>query len=410
MEHMNINKQPYDKKKKAITITALVVTGAIIIGGTKIACNKKLKKPVDTTSSLQNEVYENKELYLSQDFDINNDAEVSKRANDIYEISEKEYSKEDIKNTIYLYNGMYDKITYPEKTITDDDKFMYIQNNLTLCLPVTLNDYIEDYYSIISGFMDEDIKRDLTRDITSMVYGYMFMPEYNDTKKLLMDLALICKEQTDNIINKDISKLSDTANKYYALYLEASASNFSTEDKVIVFQEFKNKSSLFARFLSEEKANDLNDAYSILEMSKKKMFGTISENLRISGVIKEGIDSGTFAKNEIKLEEKYKKEDKEKAEERAKNYPTGKDETKVVESGGKKVTNSPNNKETTLVDKNNNPIKESTTTIEESEFVVPVNPDDIPKDWTENGGDVIEEFTVNTYVDSENYGYSKTLN
>lgn len=410
MEHMDINKQPYDKKKKAITITALVVTGAIIIGGTKIACNKKLKKPVDTTSSLQNEVYENKELYLSQDFDINNDAEVSKRANDIYEISEKEYSKEDIKNTIYLYNGMYDKITYPEKTITDDDKFMYIQNNLTLCLPVTLNDYIEDYYSIISGFMDEDIKRDLTRDITSMVYGYMFMPEYNDTKKLLMDLALICKEQTDNIINKDISKLSDTANKYYALYLEASASNFSTEDKVIVFQEFKNKSSLFARFLSEEKANDLNDAYSILEMSKKKMFGTISENLRISDTIKEGIDSGTFAKNEIKLEEKYKKEDKEKAEERAKNYPTGKDETKVVESGGKKVTNSPNNKETTLVDKNNNPIKESTTIIEESEFVVPVNPDDIPKDWTENGGDVIEEFTVNTYVDSENYGYSKTLN
>lgn len=410
MEHMDINKQPYDKKKKAITITALVVTGAIIIGSTKIACNKKLKKPVDTTSSLQNEVYENKELYLSQDFDINNDAEVSKRANDIYEISEKEYSKEDIKNTIYLYNGMYDKITYPEKTITDDDKFMYIQNNLTLCLPVTLNDYIEDYYSIISGFMDEDIKRDLTRDITSMVYGYMFMPEYNDTKKLLMDLALICKEQTDNIINKDISKLSDTANKYYALYLEASASNFSTEDKVIVFQEFKNKSSLFARFLSEEKANDLNDAYSILEMSKKKMFGTISENLRISDTIKEGIDSGTFAKNEIKLEEKYKKEDKEKAEERAKNYPTGKDETKVVESGGKKVTNSPNNKETTLVDKNNNPIKESTTIIEESEFVVPVNPDDIPKDWTENGGDVIEEFTVNTYVDSENYGYSKTLN
>lgn len=410
MEHMDINKQPYDKKKKAITITALVVTGAIIIGGTKIACNKKLKKPVDTTSSLQNEVYENKELYLSQDFDINNDAEVSKRANDIYEISEKEYSKEDIKNTIYLYNGMYDKITYPEKTITDDDKFMYIQNNLTLCLPVTLNDYIEDYYSIISGFMDEDIKRDLTRDITSMVYGYMFMPEYNDTKKLLMDLALICKEQTDNIINKDISKLSDTANKYYALYLEASASNFSTEDKVIVFQEFKNKSSLFARFLSEEKANDLNDAYSILEMSKKKMFGTISENLRISDTIKEGIDSGTFAKNEIKLEEKYKKEDKEKAEERAKNYPTGKDETKVVESGGKKVTNSPNNKETTLVDKNNNPIKESTTIIEESEFVVPVNPDDIPKDWTENGGDVIEEFTVNTYVDSENYDYSKTLN
>ena len=235
MEHMDINKQPYDKKKKAITITALVVTGAIIIGGTKIACNKKLKKPVDNTSSLQNEVYENKDLYLSQDFDINNDAEVSKRANDIYEISEKEYSKEDIKNTIYLYNGMYDKITYPEKTITDDDKFMYIQNNLTLCLPVTLNDYIEDYYSIISGFMDEDIKRDLTRDITSMVYAYMFMPEYNDTKKLLMDLALICKEQTDNIINKDISKLSDTANKYYALYLEASASNFSTEDKVIVF-------------------------------------------------------------------------------------------------------------------------------------------------------------------------------
>lgn len=410
MEHMDINKQPYDKKKKAITITALVVTGAIIIGGTKIACNKKLKKPVDNTSSLQNEVYENKDLYLSQDFDINNDAEVSKRANDIYEISEKEYSKEDIKNTIYLYNGMYDKITYPEKTITDDDKFMYIQNNLTLCLPVTLNDYIEDYYSIISGFMDEDIKRDLTRDITSMVYAYMFMPEYNDTKKLLMDLALICKEQTDNIINKDISKLSDTANKYYALYLEASASNFSTEDKVIVFQEFKNKSSLFARFLSEEKANDLNDAYSILEMSKKKMFGTISENLRISDTIKEGINSGTFAKNEIKLEEKYKKEDKEKAEERSKNYPTVKDETKVVESGGKKVTNSPYNKETTLVDKNNNPIKESTTIIEESEFVVPVNPDDIPKDWTENGGDVIEEFTVNTYVDSENYGYSKTLN
>ena len=44
MEHININKQPYSKKKKAMTITALVAAGAIIIGGTKIACNKKLKK------------------------------------------------------------------------------------------------------------------------------------------------------------------------------------------------------------------------------------------------------------------------------------------------------------------------------------------------------------------------------
>ena len=287
---------------------------------------------------------------------------------------------------------------------------MYIQNNLTLCLPVTLNDYIEDYYSVMSGFMDEDVDRSLTRDITSMVYGYMFMPEYNDTKKMLMDLALICKEQINNITNKDISKLSDTANKYYALYLQASSLEFSTENKVIVFQEFKNKSSLFARFLSEEKANDLNDAYSILEMAKKKMYGTLSENLRISGAIKEGIDSGTFAKNEIKLEEKYKKEDKQKAEERAKNYPTNKQETKVVDNGGKKVTNSSGNKETKYVDGNNNIIKEPTTTVEESEFVVPVNPDDIPKDWTEAGGEVMEEFTVSTYVDSDNYAYSKTLN
>ena len=410
MEHLDINKQPNSKEKQAMTLTALVVAGAIIVGGTKMACNKKLKKQVDTTSDLQTEAYENNDLYLSSDFDINSDNDVLERAQAIYEISEKEYSVLDIKNTIYLYNGMYDKITYPENTITDDEKFMYIQNNLTLCLPVTLNDYIEDYYSVMSGFMDEDVDRSLTRDITSMVYGYMFMPEYNDTKKMLMDLALICKEQINNITNKDISKLSDTANKYYALYLQASTLEFSTENKVIVFQEFKNKSSLFARFLSEEKANDLNDAYSILEMAKKKMYGTLSENLRISGAIKEGIDSGTFAKNEIKLEEKYKKEDKQKAEERAKNYPTNKQETKVVDNGGKKVTNSSGNKETKYVDGNNNIIKEPTTTVEESEFVVPVNPDDIPKDWTEAGGEVMEEFTVSTYVDSDNYAYSKTLN
>ena len=141
-------------------------------------------------------------------------------------------------------------------------------------------------------------------------------------------------------------------------------------------------------------------------MSKKKMFGTLSENLRISDTIKEGIDSGTFAKNEIKLEEKYKKEDKEKAEERAKNYPTNRQETKVVNNGGNKVTNSSGNSETKYVDKNNHEIKTPTTIEETSEFIVPVNPDDIPKDWTENGGDVIEEFT---YYDSANQGYSKTL-
>lgn len=406
MEHININKQPYSKKKKAMTITALVAAGAIIIGGTKIACNKKLKKQAEVTTDLQTETYENSDLYLSSDFDINDDNAVLKRAQDIYEISEKEYNVLDIKNTIYLYNGKYDRITYPENVKTDDEKFMYIQDTLTLCLPVTLNDYIEDYYTIMSGFLDEEEDRCLTRNITSMVYGYMFMSEYNDAKKMLMDLALICKEQINNIINKDIPKLSDTANKYYALYLQANSLELSSENKVILFQEFKNKSSLFARFLSEEKANDLNDAYSIIEMSKKKMFGTLSENLRISDTIKEGIDSGTFAKNEIKLEEKYKKEDKEKAEERAKNYPTNRQETKVVNNGGNKVTNSSGNSETKYVDKNNNEIKTPTTIEETSEFIVPVNPDDIPKDWTENGGDVIEEFT---YYDSANQGYSKTL-
>ena len=132
MEHININKQPYSKKKKAMTITALVAAGAIIIGGTKIACNKKLKKQAEVTTDLQTEAYENSDLYLSSDFDINDDNAVLKRAQDIYEISEKEYNVLDIKNTIYLYNGKYDRITYPENVKTDDEKFMYIQDTLTL--------------------------------------------------------------------------------------------------------------------------------------------------------------------------------------------------------------------------------------------------------------------------------------
>ena len=149
MEHNDVYKQTFSNAKRNAAISVALV-GALLVGGVKVGSyfNKKNDKtPIDATPQTTMIDPATSELVLTEDFDINNDEQVNKRAQAIYELSEKEYSVEDIKNTIYLFNEKYDKVVYPKTAKTDDEKFEYLQQ-LALLLGKTLDDYLKEYVQV----------------------------------------------------------------------------------------------------------------------------------------------------------------------------------------------------------------------------------------------------------------------
>ena len=111
-EHKNIYEQSHKKAKNVSAFTALLVTGALLVGGTLAASKIKLKKPqepVTTTTETTAYVPENELLVLTEDFDINDAAKVKKRAQDIYDLSEKEVTEETVEHIINLFNKKMSK-------------------------------------------------------------------------------------------------------------------------------------------------------------------------------------------------------------------------------------------------------------------------------------------------------------
>ena len=102
-------KETYTKIVAAVMAALLGTTGAVMLVKNKTKDNNNL--PEDT--SITQEAEENEKLYLSEDFDINNDKEVEDRARAIYELLEDELKKNitvnDIKNIIYVVNNVSEK-------------------------------------------------------------------------------------------------------------------------------------------------------------------------------------------------------------------------------------------------------------------------------------------------------------
>ena len=102
-------KQSYESQKKRNAIIAALVAGATLLTGSigiATHANKNKKPVVDETTTEITTNAEDVNLYLSADFDINNADQVKKRAEEIYAISDKSVTVNEIINLIYYFNGV----------------------------------------------------------------------------------------------------------------------------------------------------------------------------------------------------------------------------------------------------------------------------------------------------------------
>lgn len=388
MEHRDTYEQTHKKAKRNATIfTAIALSGAILFGTSKVGTYLKNKKE-DNNKKPETTVVvpENSELVLTEDFDINNKEEVSKRAKEIYELSEKKYDVLDIENAIYIVNEKNDMITYPSNLKTDDEKFKYLQE-ISLLYGATFDDYLIDYVNVKEEIesKQEDINTDNLKK--GMVpCSYMMMATSNEAKTLNINVAKVYIEQRHNIINKNKGAMIVSANDYYELYKKAKELEMSTGYKVVTFKEFSAINSLFTSLLSKEQSSELDEALSFVATSTNKLFSDASENLDLSTIIKESLDKGTFGKEITKLEEKYVESDKKSAEKIVNNNSNSKEETTIIDAGGKPVNSSTGKQEVI----SGNKIE---TEVETEEFIVSIPNSGIKEEVIE-GGEVVSESKV----------------
>lgn len=391
MEHKNIYEQPNKNRKKAATVfTSLAVAGALLIAGTKVCSNFKLKKNTEVTTEVTTTMVSNEEsnLLLTEGFDINNPDEVSKRAQDIYDISEKKRTVLDIQNSKYIVNGLSDNIIYPDNIKTDDQKLEYVQSLVTL-LSITLDDYLSDYTAMLNYIVNDGmLDLEFAGNTNYIPYAYMWMPQTNEAKKLAIEIAKVCEEQRSNIENKDVSAMHETADKFYDLFLQIEKTEASYGEQVLLYNEFDAKLQLFVYVLDKEKLSDLKQVPSYITQQAGQVYSEIGarEGWKLSPTYEKALEEGTFGKDISKEIESYRAEEASQAEEYYKELNDQiKNESSVVNEGGAPAGDSSDEQE--VIDDT------VTTRVSESEFVVSI-PDEGTVVVTEPGGAVVDESMV----------------
>lgn len=206
LEKKNKNKFGNSKKKKLI---ALITAAVMAVSGLAVGLNSCKRDEEGTSTSIAGDATEEetKDLILTEDFDINNESEVKKRAEEIYNISDKEVSVSDIMNIIYLYNGVYDKVNCGGTT--DIEKYQNVQK-----LAITIT-----YKLLSSGNLDDMANRaaDLASNVKNprnakegkYIYAYMFESS-SKYKDIGLDIANNTEKQIDNILLGDVSAFENS--------------------------------------------------------------------------------------------------------------------------------------------------------------------------------------------------------
>ena len=236
-------KETYTKIVAAVMAALLGTTGAVMLVKNKTKDNNNL--PEDT--SITQEAEENEKLYLSEDFDINNDKEVEDRARAIYKLLEDELKKtitvNDIKNIIYVVNNVSEKTDLK----TSDD----IQQLL-----ISLGNMFSNggfYYVNKQIGAWDTIEEDL-------IYPHVIFAKSNTAKKYSLKLSNILNKQVKNIK----SGVSDKklAEEYYKLFEEISADKeLTSAEKSALLNAIKAYNPIFttAKLLSDEENKKLDE-------------------------------------------------------------------------------------------------------------------------------------------------------
>lgn len=241
-------KQAFKKTKETYTkIVAAVMAALLGTTGAVMLVKNKTKDSTDLPegTSISQEAEENEKLYLSEDFDINNDKEVEERARAIYELLEDELKKNitanDIKNIIYVVNNSSEKTSL--KSSDDIQQLLISLGNV--------------YSNGVSGYVNK--LAGATNNANGvLVHSYMFFASSNAAKKYSLKLGVILNKQVENIKNNVSDKV--LADEYYKLFKEISENKeLTSNEKSSLLNAFKAYNPLFttSKLLSKENVEEL---------------------------------------------------------------------------------------------------------------------------------------------------------
>lgn len=347
-------KQPFTKTKKAMSVALAAVLAVLGIGGIKLAFDKKSND--DDTTIVQPE---DLGLILTEDFDINDKDAVRKRAEDIFNISEKDITIEEIMNVIYFVNGKYESLILNG---TDRENVINLKNISGDAYDLLLDHIIDDANALATFKFGKDAMVEKDEEI----FAYMFLAQGAEKDKAL-ELARIIKKQLNLIETAPImEELEVNSEEYYKMVMELKDdTSLSDAGKVIILLDTKSKNPLFA-FLTDEKFENLDKDYYNTALNKA-FFEALEVQKLVDAYNKwldEARENGTLGQPITKLEEKYDKEDAKEAV----THPAIKNEEKetvVVDQGGNKTNTSTGKQEIIKP-------SEPTTNVETETFTEPV--------------------------------------
>ncbi len=432
--HLAPSYQPLrGSKKTAIAATSLTLAGLIGVGLATSAVVKRHKKPVIEPEPIVQETelvtepeIDHGNLILWEDFDIDNADEVRKRAQAIYDISEKKYSVDEIVNMIYYFNEKHEKIVF-KNGASKEEKFKYLQNlaiHLSSLLSNNLQDDLDRMYSLLDK---ENMEDDVLANEDSEIYAYMFMAgnkrleaetmtgekvdidiDDKGAKGYAIALALEVEAQLDAIKNGNVEVFKNNAESFYKIVEEINnLKNTSDGYMVLMIDDYKAKYPLYGDSFTKEQKEVLmnttqNNYLNSLGFEASKKTGASYDANKGNHAVTTPVTERAVVTDRVNAN---------KRETTTRKFET----PAVIDEGGKKVTTSrqvivsPGTTKvetTTFIASTTKPITTETTIIEKggevvSESYVDQDAIDAERYATEPSTEIDEQNSTTKYVDAD---------
>ena len=241
--YSHIYGQPQENGKKITALAvaiALAVTGGCI-GAKHLGKDKTKEVPTtELTTTIEDPIA--KLMVLTEDFDINDDKAVTKRAEAIYKLDEKQFeslkiTSLEIKNMIYIANEKLDGFKYPENLKTDKEKYEYAQfiaNVSNKMYLATTEEFVTLGDILVEKTHNKNVEfPEITVEVKSVASAYMFIAEMNDAKKTAMKLAELNYKLKLGLVENNLTTVIAVADEYYKLYSEAKKIEMSNGNEFV---------------------------------------------------------------------------------------------------------------------------------------------------------------------------------
>lgn len=408
-EKMNEKKSEYKKRGIAIALASVMTVTGIAASCARNNGSSDSETTTITETQTNSSTDEFEALYLSEDFNIDDENAVLKRANAIYDLSDRKISVEDIVNMIYLINDKAGHISFASNN--DTKKYEYLQY-LLKNIKELLNDHIAGYVNFQKNIINnKKNKESNTSDLGSLIHAYMLIASKSNGKDLAIKMGQLVDEQANNIAEThDVDKMKSDSKKYYKLFKGLSNEEMSNGEALVLLDDVQVKVSIMNVGLEKDQKDEMdnNKAHSYENLSG---FDAVKKLKIDTENIVQGGHGHTTTPNEKSKDDASKIPNNNQIE-------SGNGTTKKV-SGGKSV-----GKETKI-------INGRTTTKTHTTSKIYSVPKTTKQTTTKEGGKPVgttkkhvetttiiseeivvpgEEFnSAYHFVDGDSYGYSKTL-